>query len=154
LAEAERLARRSLDEVRAAVGLVRTSDPADVAPMPSATDVGDLVETFRRAGTPVELDVRGSLEALGATRGLVLYRIVQESLTNAARHGDGSPATVCIAVDDQGTTVTVSNRGTPHPDTRDGAGLVGMRERAEAVGGRLRAGPSADGWRVEAVLPS
>jgi signal transduction histidine kinase len=154
LAEAERLARNSLDEVRAAVGLMRAADPSDVAPMPSSADVTDLVESFRRAGTRVELDVRGDLETLGATRGLAVYRIVQEALTNAARHGDGSPVTVQVDVGGGGTTVTVVNGGSPPPGTGEGSGLVGMRERAEALGGRLLAGPRPGGWRVEAVLPS
>ena len=70
LAEAERLARTSLDEVRAAVGVMRSGHPGDVAPMPTAADVTELVESFRRAGTTIELDVRGDLHGLNATSGL------------------------------------------------------------------------------------
>jgi signal transduction histidine kinase len=154
LAEAERLARESLDEVRAAVGLMRTADPNDVVPMPSGPDVTELVESFRRADTRVELDVRGDLEALGATQGLAVYRIVQESLTNATRHGDASPVTVRVDIGGHGTTVTVVSGGSPQPGASEGSGLVGMRERAETLGGRLLAGPCPGGWRVEAVLPS
>ncbi len=69
--------------------------------MPGAADVTELVESFRRAGTPVELDVDGDLAALGATRGLAVYRIVQESLTNAARHAAGTPVSVRIEADDE-----------------------------------------------------
>jgi signal transduction histidine kinase len=157
LTEAERLARQSLEEVRATVGLMRAgpagSDPP--APMPSGADVPTLVESFRRAGTPVTLEVSGDLGALGATRGLALYRIVQESLTNAARHGDGSPVVVRVEAADGGATVRVRSGTTGGPvRAGDGAGLLGMRERAEAVGGRLTAGPAASGWEVEAVLPS
>ncbi len=154
LSEAERLARQSLDEVRATVGLMRTAEPGDVIPMPSGADVTELVESFRRVGSRVELDVRGDLETLGATRGLAVYRIVQESLTNAARHGDGSAVTVQVDVGDEGTTVTVASGGSLRSDAPEGSGLVGMRERAEALGGRLLAGPGPGGWRVEAVLPS
>jgi len=154
LLEAERLARQSLDEVRVAVGLVRAADRGDAAPMPTGADLAALVESFRRTGSPVELAVRGDLEALGATRGLAVYRIVQESLTNAARHGDGSPVSVQVDAGGDDTTVTVVSGGSPPSDAVEGSGLVGMRERAEALGGRLVAGPRPGGWRVEAVLPS
>ena len=157
LAEAERLARESLEEVRAAVGLMRTApgEAARAAPMPTAADVPALVDSFRRAGTPVTLEVAGDLRALGAPRGLALYRIVQESLTNATRHGDGSPVVVRVELADGGAHVSVrSGVAATSRRSRDGAGVLGMRERAEALGGRLTAGPAADGWHVEAVLPS
>jgi signal transduction histidine kinase len=154
LAEAERLTQQSLAEVRAAVGLMRVADPSSVAPMPAAGDVAELVESFRAAGTPVELAIEGDLGSIGATRGLALYRIVQESLTNAARHSAEAATTVCISAEDEATTVTVTSSGTPNPEAMDGAGVLGMRERAETLGGRLLAGPCENGWRVEAVLPS
>lgn len=155
LAEAERLAAQSLEEVRAAVGMMRAADPRDdVVPMPSGADVVELVESFRRARSEVELEVWGDLQRLSATRGLAVYRIVQESLTNAARHGDGSPVTVRVDVRDDGTSVTVTSGGVVRPDAVEGSGLIGMRERAEALGGRLLAGPRPGGWQVEAVLPS
>lgn len=154
LAEAERLSQASLAEVRAAVGLMRSDTPGAVAPMPDAGDVTELVETFRRAGTPVELAIVGDVETLGATRGLALYRIVQESLTNVVRHAAGSAVSVRIEADPEGATVSVVSAGTPDPDAADGTGVVGMRERAEALGGRLLAGPGDGGWRVDAVLPS
>ncbi|HLR95419.1 MAG TPA: sensor histidine kinase [Jiangellaceae bacterium] len=154
LTEAERLARESLDEVRATVGLLRTADSNDVLPMPTGADVPELVESFRRAGSHVELDVRGEPETLGTTRGLAVYRIVQESLTNAARHGDGSPVSVRVDVGRDDITVAVASGGSPLAGTAEGSGLVGMRERAEALGGQLRAGPVPGGWRTEAVLPA
>jgi signal transduction histidine kinase len=154
LAEAERLARTSLDEVRAAVGVMRSGHRGDMAPMPTAADVTALVESFRRAGTTIELDVRGDLHRLNATSGLTVYRIVQESLTNAARHGDRSSVTVQIDVADDDTTVRVLSGGSTRSGITEGSGLVGMRERAEAQGGQFCAGPSPDGWRVEAVLPA
>ncbi|MDQ4052240.1 MAG: histidine kinase, partial [Actinomycetota bacterium] len=154
LAEAERLAQQSLAEVRAAVGLMRDHDPSTLAPMPEAGDVVELVESFRRAGATVELVVDGDLAALGATRGLAVYRIVQEALTNAVRHAPGSRVSVRIETGRGATTVTVASTGTPDPDAREGSGLLGMRERAEALGGRLRAGAWQGGWRIEAVLPS
>lgn len=155
LTEAERLSRESLEEVRATVGLMRTSESTDdVAPMPAAADMTQLVDSFRRAGSHVEFDVCGDLELLGATRGLAAYRIVQESLTNAARHGDGSPVTVRLTVGADQTRISVKSCGGSRDDVTDGAGLDGMRQRAEAMGGHLHAGPEPGGWRVEAVLPS
>jgi signal transduction histidine kinase len=153
LAEAERLARESLDEVRAAVGMLREAT-SDMTPMPSGADVPDLVESFLRAGSPVALEVRGDLDALGGNRGLAVYRIIQESLTNATRHGDGSPVTVRVDIGGHEATVTVVNGGPSQSFANEGSGLAGMRERAEALGGRLVAGPGSGGWRVEAVLPT
>ena len=152
LEEAERLARRSLEEVRATVGLMRST--SDAAPLPGAGDLDELVESFRRAGTDVTLQVEGDPATWTSTSALAVYRIVQESLTNVARHAPGSRTCVGVRVDTGGTRVTVDSDGPPARRTpADGVGLLGMRERAEAVGGRLTAGPWGTGWRVEAVLP-
>jgi signal transduction histidine kinase len=153
LREAERLTRDSLEEVRATVGLMRTDVPGDRAPLPGAGDLPALVESFRRAGSDVQLVADGHLEALGATRGLAAYRIVQEALTNATRHAPGRPVVVQVGPAGDGTTVTVHNDGPSMPVPTPGAGLLGMRERAESLGGHLTAGPVDGGWRVEAVLP-
>lgn len=154
LAEAERLGQQSLAEVRAAVGMMRDHEGGSVAPMPGAGDVPELVESFRRVGMTVELAVDGDLGGLGPARGLAVYRIVQESLTNVARHGSGAPATVRIETGGDRLTVRVASSGTPAPTPAEGSGLLGMRERAETLGGRLVAGPSRGGWQVEAVLPT
>ncbi|MBM9459045.1 hypothetical protein JK386_03955 [Nocardioides sp. zg-536] len=154
LVEAERLARQSLEEVRATVGLMRTDDPVRMAPLPDARDITDLVDSFRRAGAAVELKVEGDLSSLGSARGLAAYRIVQEALTNAARHAAGEPVAVCVIAGKADVTVTVRNGGAPDPAATPGSGLDGMRERAESVGGRLTGGPVPQGWLVEAVLPS
>jgi signal transduction histidine kinase len=154
LAEAERLARQSLDEVRGVVGLMRGAGPREVVPLPGGTDVTDLVDSFRRAGTRVQLHVSGGLDALGATHGLAVYRVVQESLTNAARHGDGTPVSVRVDVGGDRTTVTIdSGRSSGSGAATGGAGLIVMNERVQALGGKLLAGPRPGGWRVEAVLP-
>jgi signal transduction histidine kinase len=153
LLEAERLTRDSLEEVRAAVGLMRTDSPDRRAPLPGADDLPELVESFRRAGSDVDLVVDEHLGALGATRGLAAYRIVQEALTNATRHAPGQPVVVQVGPNRDGTTVTVHNDGPPVPAPTPGAGLVGMRERAASLGGHLTAGPTDSGWLVEAVLP-
>jgi len=154
LEEAERLTRSSLDEVRATVGLMRTDAPGEMAPLPVAADIGELVESFRSAGAEVELTVSGNLDALGPTRGLAAYRIVQEALTNATRHAPGEAVRVAITVEGGTATVAVRNGGPVDPAAPDGTGLRGMRDRAEGVGGRLRAGADPRGWLVEAVLPA
>jgi signal transduction histidine kinase len=158
LGEAERLTRDSLDEVRASVGLMRTNAPGEMAPLPDARAIPELVESFRRAGSIVQLEVAGELGTVGPARGLAAYRIVQEALTNATRHAPGEPVSVKISVHHSGTTVAVSNDGTVNPLPADGSGLGGMRARAEGVGGRLSAGTIEEaarrGWLVEAELPS
>ncbi|WP_139981790.1 sensor histidine kinase [Nocardioides litoris] len=152
LEEAERLSQQSLAEVRAVVGLMR--DAGAVAPLPGAGQLDDLVASFDRAGTPVTWSVDGDPASLTATEALTVYRILQESLTNAARHAPGAATTARVEVGAAGTTVVVDSAGPAPAVVHEGGGLVGMRQRAAAVGGRLTAGPHAGGWRVEAVLPS
>ncbi|MBA2463359.1 MAG: sensor histidine kinase [Nocardioidaceae bacterium] len=154
LAEAERLGRSSLAEVRQAVGVLRAGEPAALAPLPGAKQLEELVNSFRRAGTPVTFDVEGDPVTLTATVGLTVYRILQEALTNVVRHAPGASAQVRLVFAVNGTRLTVANPGAvPRDASLMGAGILGMRERAEALGGRLIAGPSPDGWRLEAVLP-
>jgi signal transduction histidine kinase len=157
LGEAERLTRESLEEVRASMGLMRADAPGRIAPLPDATAIPELVESFRRARVPVQLTVSGDLGELGPARGLAAYRIVQEALTNATRHAPGEAVTVEITVDDGEAGVTVANDGPVDPRAPRGSGLRNMRDRAESVGGRLEAGAlqpaTRQGWLVEAVLP-
>ncbi len=152
LAEAERLSQQSLAEVRAVVGLMR--DAEATLPLPGSAEIADLVESFRRAGTPVDWSVDGDLASLTATEGLTVYRIVQEALTNVVRHAPGAAVTARLVVGDGSTTVVVDSDGSAPGPIGEGVGLAGMRARAEALGGRLTAGPAPHGWRVEAVLPS
>jgi signal transduction histidine kinase len=157
LGEAERLTRDSLDEVRASVGLMRTDASRELAPLPDASAIPQLVESFRSAGSPVALTVSGELGALGPARGLAAYRIVQEALTNAVRHAPGERVTVEILVGESETRIAVGNDGAFDPSPGAGSGLHGMRDRAAAVGGWLSAGAlegPGRGWLVKAVLPS
>lgn len=157
LGEAERLTRQSLEEVRATVGLMRTEDQTATTPLPGARQVPELVESFRRAGTRVDLVITGDLDSLPPTRGLALYRILQEALTNAVRHAAGQPVAVLLETHEGGVTLTVRNERPVQASSDPGTGLLGMRERAESVGGKLRAGAASEAgrpcWRVEAVLP-
>jgi len=139
------------------MGLLRTDATGELAPLPDANAIAELVESFRRAGSTVELTVAGELGALGPARGLAACRIVQEALTNATRHAPGETVWVEISVDRSETTVTVRNSRAIDSSLGTGAGLRGMRDRAEGVGGRLSAGALEEstrrGWLVEAVLP-
>lgn len=153
LAQAEELGRRSLSEVRHAVGLLR-GGPGSRSPLPGVEQLPELVEGFRRAGAQVAYDVVGDPVRLPATTGLTVYRILQESLTNAVRHGAGTRTAVHLEVGDSTAVLTVDSAGAPGLPRGEGVGLHSMRERAEALGGELSAGPTGAGWRVHAVLPS
>jgi signal transduction histidine kinase len=151
LAEAERLGRACLTEVRQVVGLLRRDEGASTAPLPGAAQLGALVEQFRRAGADIALDLDGDPAELTATVGLAFYRILQEALTNAARHAPGAAARAALSVTAAGGVLVVDSAGPAGAGT--GGGLSSMRERAEALGGTCTAGPAPDGWRVRAEIP-
>jgi signal transduction histidine kinase len=152
LAEAERLGRQALTEVRATMGLLREDDTGGVAaPVPGFGQVPQLVEEFRGAGVQVRLTVDGDPSALPETVGSTVYRIIQEGLTNAARHAPGTPVTVEVNVTNEDVTVLVDSAGPPGQGS--GMGLVNMAERAGALGGSCTAGPGGHGWLVTAALP-
>ncbi|GAA4159517.1 hypothetical protein GCM10022286_14060 [Gryllotalpicola daejeonensis] len=156
---------RVLDELRRVVGLLRSGDRAPEDPETLAA-VADLVEQRRAAGMRVELrlesrDGSGIVEGLGPIAQRAGYRIVQEALSNAAAHAPG--AACSVEVDDrhaERVTVRVRNRlaagaaGTAGPAPRGGFGLLGMRERAQLIGGELTFGPTPDGeWEVRLMIP-
>jgi signal transduction histidine kinase len=156
LAEAERLGRECLAEVRTTVGMLREDDAADrTAPLPGAGGLPALVEQFRSAGADVTLAVEGDTAGLPATTGLAVYRIAQEALTNAAKHAPGAPTEVRLRVSAGEVTLTADSRTVPAKGASGGAGLgvLSMRERAESVGGSCEAGPGGRGWLVRAWLP-
>ena len=130
---------------------------AALAPQPRLDDVPELVATARRAGAAVTLQMPGNGEQLPASVGLTAYRIVQESLSNAARHAPGARISVTVDESPPSVRITVTNEppatGQPHADGT-GHGLAGMRERVTLLGGQLRTGPEPDGgFAVRAVLP-
>jgi signal transduction histidine kinase len=149
----------ALDELRAIVGILREHDGegAPLGPAPGFDAVGELVERARKLGLDVTLDIRGQRpERLPEAVQLAAYRIVQESLTNARRHAADAPARVGLSFEPDRLLVTVDNG---LGATRNGGaggvgvGVIGMQERAGAVGGTLRAASSPDGFRVVAELP-
>jgi signal transduction histidine kinase len=156
LREAEEIGRRSLADIRRSVaGLREGEGSADLAPLAGVCDVPGLIEQARSAGSDVGLEFSGPLEDVEAVTGLAVYRVVQESLANAAKHAPGSAVRVRIDVDERSVGIEVVDRGGSRgPNSVGGIGLLGMRERVEALGGKLKAGPQpGGGWRVEAVLP-
>jgi signal transduction histidine kinase len=156
LEEAERLSRASLDEVRSAVGLLRTDDTASssvAAPLPGFGELPALVDSFTAAGTTVFFTRDGDGDRVSATVGLALYRIVQEALTNAVKHARGAPVFVDLRVDERHAQLLVDSAGEPGAGGGHGHGLVNMRERAESLGGSCCAGPGGHGWIVDVSIP-
>ena len=152
----EEEASRTLAELRSMVGGLREDDRATLEPQPG---VADLVQLARTVGDRprVEIDLSGDLDDLGPAMEAAVYRIAQESVTNAVRHARGATQIqVGVAGDHDRVRVTVSDDGEPGSTNSglDGYGLVGMTERAALLGGSLEAGPGAErGWNVVAVLP-
>jgi signal transduction histidine kinase len=157
LAAAEAIGRDSLAEIRQNIVALR-GDRAGLQPLPSAKDVRDLIGRSMAAGSVVNLTVTGGeLDTIEPMTGLAVFRVVQESLANAARHAPGAASTVTIDVSPTNVCVEVRDidfRADVAPATNAaGIGLVGMRERIESLGGEFAAGPTTDGWSVRARLP-
>jgi signal transduction histidine kinase len=158
LRSAEALGRRSMEELRQTFALLRSEDDSEgVPPLPSATEIGALVEEAHAGGLDVELRARGDLARIPPGVGVALYRIAQEALANAARHASEARTVLDLRVVDGQACLEAKTSGpllaaAPDPG-RPHYGLIGMRERATALGGEFTAGPSGDGWRVICRLP-
>nr|PZN41759.1 MAG: two-component sensor histidine kinase [Actinomycetota bacterium] len=146
-------AREASRELRATLQALR--DDA-TGPPRGLADLSELVERARDMGLPATLAVDGPQQEVPAAVGRTVYRIVQEALTNAARHARATGVTVRVECRPEAVTVRVDDDGVARPgaDPVPGVGLLGMRERVTALGGRLRAGPREQGgFTVEAELP-
>lgn len=143
-----------LQEIPTLLGVLRTDeDDSPTAPTPRLAEVADLVEAARNAGLAVRSRQRGAPVELDAITDLAAYRVVQEALTNAAKHGDGE-AEVSIANAAERVVVEVRNRpAASSSGSTPGHGLIGMRERVTAAGGELEVGRSGAEWVVRAALP-
>jgi signal transduction histidine kinase len=141
----------ALADLRATLAVLRGSE--DRAPAPSLTRLSELTDATTAAGLRVEVD--GEPGELPAPVDSAAYRIVQESLTNAVRHAkDATRIFVRFAQSNGSIEVVVRDDGAGSMDPGSGNGLRGMRERAEALGGTLRAGATSNGgYEVRAVLP-
>jgi signal transduction histidine kinase len=159
LATIKQSSKEALVELRSILGLLRRADEdAPRAPTPSLAHLSDLVARSNAAGLDVRIDVEGDLAHLPRNVDVAAYRIIQESLTNVARHADRPDAVVRVhavggALDlevlDEGSG---SKRGVDLPS--GGNGIAGMRERATAIGGTFEAGPRPGrGFAVRVRLP-
>jgi signal transduction histidine kinase len=150
--------RNALTQTRSVVGLLRSTDDPRPA-MPGLVSLDALVQGVRETGLEVEVTIEGPQRTLPAMVDLAAYRVVQEALTNAVKHAPHRPVTVRIAYAPAAVHVDVSAAGTEEAvevaPSAPGFGLVGLRERARSVGGRLDAGPVGHGgFRVSAHLPT
>jgi signal transduction histidine kinase len=150
--------KQGLRELRGILNVLRQADEQDErSPAPRLAQLDALVENATRAGLPTSVTVHGQERALAPTVDLTAYRIVQESLTNALRHAGPTSASVTLSYTDDELRVEVLDGGLGRvdgPPHGGGHGIAGMRERAEAVGGTLIAGPGPErGFCVQARLP-
>jgi signal transduction histidine kinase len=147
---------QAVAELGALLTLARSAPAESLEPAPTLDDVDQLAAAMSRSGLHVTIESRGVRRPLPAALEMSAYRIIQEALTNAAKHSDGTRAVVTLNHDPINLAIEVVDDGTgaasAAPGTR--SGLVGMHERAAVFGGRIEAGPSpTGGWRVEATLP-
>ena len=153
----EKEASRALTEMRTIVGALRRGDQSDLTPQPGVADIERLA---RSTGTPPHVDVtlNGDLDELPPSVGAALYRLAQESVTNALRHARHATVVhVIVTGEDDNVRLTVWDDGgdaRPAAGSSSGFGLLGMAERARLLGGAFEAGPNrGGGWTVHAELP-
>jgi signal transduction histidine kinase len=148
----------TLGEMRSVLSILRR--PGEQPPRSPTVGIGGVEELVTRtaaAGIPVETEVSGEPRPVPASVDLAVYRIVQEALTNVARHARPTGATVRLAYGENAVTVEVDDAGVQRPGANGhggGNGIAGMRERVAALGGEFAAGPrGGTGFRVRARLP-
>jgi signal transduction histidine kinase len=145
---------RTLTEMRLLVGALRDDGDPALAPAASVRDIESLADV--RAGTAqVRISMTGDVDDVHPSVAAALFRIAQESVTNAARHATGATAIdVDVRAEGEGVRLVVRDDGAGKPQNGTGFGIVGMTERAALLGGTLHAGPDASGgWVVDAALP-
>ncbi|MER6159542.1 histidine kinase [Streptomyces sp. NPDC001868] len=150
--------RQALTDMRRSLGVLRTDEPdAERHPLPGIAQLAALADQMCAAGLPTRVEVQGAPTHIPATAQLTVYRLVQEALTNTLKHTpSGTHAKVRIQCSTETVAVDVTDSG-PRPPrsgaTPSGHGIPGMRERAAAYGGTLRAGPlPGGGWGVHTRL--
>jgi signal transduction histidine kinase len=153
---------QALVELRSVLGVLRAvDDSAPRAPAPGLARLGDLADNAAAAGLAVRVQESGQRAPLPADIDLAAYRIIQEALTNSARHSGGMTATIRIVYGEEALVVEVDDDGARRSPGRSpgqahgaGSGIAGMTERAAALGGMLQAGPRpGGGFAVRARLP-
>lgn len=155
LAVIEAAATTTLDEMRTMVGALRSSADADLTPHQGVADLPRLADGVA-GGLRVDVEIDDALGRLGPAVDAAVYRIAQESITNALRHARRARhITVCVEPIGDAVRLTVTDDGEgSEPGGGEGYGLLGMAERTHLLGGQFAAGPVAPhGWRVSAELP-
>ena len=164
VAHIQRASADALEDLRLTVGLLRQpgdgeqAEAPPVEPLPGLGGLDDLVGSFAGAGLTVTREVTGRPRPLTEAADLTAYRVIQESLTNVRKHAACATASLHLGYTPLALRLTIDNDGHGASGTRApgpaGHGLIGMRERVAAVGGRLSAGPRpGGGYRVLAELP-
>ncbi|MFD4376409.1 sensor histidine kinase [Streptomyces sp. NPDC058486] len=160
LATAQEVRTAAVRDLRALVHVLREpgeSPPSSEEPAAGVPELAALVERMRTPALDIRLETTGDPAAVPAPASLAVHRVVQEALTNTARHAGASRAEVTVHIGDARVEVTVTDDGPPQPDTpvTPGHGIRGMAERVHALGGELTAGRPGDrdGWLVRAVIP-
>ena len=152
----ESTARTALVEMRRLLEMLRAEEgDADLAPQPGLEHLDVLVKQVREAGLAVDLRIEGEQRPLPAGVDLSAFRIVQEALTNTLKHAGPAHALVTVRYGPGGVEVEVLDDGMPGGRSGRGHGLLGMRERAAVVGGKVETGPrTGRGYAVRASLPT
>lgn len=145
----------AIAEMATLLGLIRAGPETSREPQPCLDDVDQLVATMREAGLAINLDFQGRRRPLPAALELSAFRVVQEGLTNAAKHAPGARVAVRVNFGDEELEIEVTDDGSPSsngPGARHG--LAGMRERVAVFGGRFEAVPRPEGgWLLRAAFP-
>jgi signal transduction histidine kinase len=148
--------REARSELQTILGILRTEESDTAGQAPGAARISALTSATTKAGVETDLTVLGKRRLLPAEVGLAAYRIVQESLTNVLRHSQATSATVRLAYKTDQLLVEVQDDGVGSGASPSGLshGILGMRERAAALGGKLEASDLPQGgFRVRATLP-
>jgi signal transduction histidine kinase len=160
LASIEATSRQALQEMRALLAVLRSGGEAGEdgpAPAPGLADVAGLIPRAAEAGVTVDVEVTGQRPELSAGADLAAYRVIQEAVTNVIKHASTDRCRVAVTYDPGGVRVSVTDAGVGASAgaATVGHGIVGMRERVSAYGGRFQAGPRSDhGFEVCATFPA
>ncbi|MGP3534392.1 sensor histidine kinase [Microbacterium sp. RD1] len=154
LATIRTASRAVLGEIGELMAMLRADDDAETAPHASLRQLVDLVAAFRQAGLEVAVRIEGDLPELPMATDAVAYRVLQEGLTNALKHGIEGRAHILVRTTAEALHIVVTNPAGPSErEDSGGYGLLGLRERVAAVRGVVEAGGTAAGYRLSATLP-